>query len=133
LAQINTLVGDIPGNTQRILDAARTALDEQHADVIIFPELTLTGYPPEDLLLRSSLTLRVERALEEIQAARLPLAIVFGYPRKISGRLFNMAGVIQNGVLVAEYAKQRLPNYQVFDEERYFAKGTQAVLFDLKG
>jgi NAD+ synthase (glutamine-hydrolysing) len=133
LAQINTFVGDIPGNTAKVIAAARRAIDEMHADAIIFPELTLTGYPPEDLLLRPSLALRVERALAQIQAERLPIAIVFGYPRVKGLQVFNIAGVIADGNLVAEYAKQCLPNYQVFDEERYFVEGDQAVTFDLKG
>jgi len=132
LAQLNTLVGDIPGNTQRVLQYAQRALDAQ-ADVVVFPELTLTGYPPEDLLLRPSLDVRIERALSELQAANLSIAIVVGYPKRIHNTLFNMAGVIQSGKLVAEYAKQCLPNYQVFDEKRYFAAGNQACVFELKG
>lgn len=133
LAQINTLVGDIPGNTDKVLQAARQALDDHQADVVVFPELTLTGYPPEDLLLRPSLPLRVDHALEQLQAANLPIVIVVGYPRLRAGKLFNMAGVISEGKLVAEYAKQCLPNYQVFDEQRYFKSGDSAVVFDLKG
>ncbi len=133
LAQLNTYVGDIPGNTQKVLQFARRALAEMAADAIVFPELTLTGYPPEDLLLRPSLDVRVSRALAEIQAANLSLAIVVGYPKRVDGVLFNMAGVIQQGQLVAEYAKQCLPNYQVFDEKRYFSAGNQAGLFELRG
>jgi NAD+ synthase (glutamine-hydrolysing) len=133
LAQLNTLVGDIPGNTQKIIQFAQRALTELTADAVMFPELTLTGYPPEDLLLRPSLDLRIERALAEIMAANLPLTVIVGYPKRIDGKLFNMAGVIQAGKLVAEYAKQCLPNYQVFDEKRYFAAGEQACVFDLKG
>lgn len=132
LAQLNTLVGDIPGNTQRVLQYAQRALD-QGADAVVFPELTLTGYPPEDLLLRPSLDLRIERALGELQAANLPIAIVVGYPKLVNKTLFNMAGVIQSGRLLASYAKQCLPNYQVFDEKRYFAAGTEPCVFDLQG
>lgn len=133
LAQLNTYVGDIPGNTQKVIQFAQRAVAELAADVVIFPELTLTGYPPEDLLLRPSLDLRIERALAEIMAANLPLAVIVGYPKRIDGKLFNMAGVIQAGKLITEYAKQCLPNYQVFDEKRYFASGEQACVFDLKG
>ena len=97
LAQLNTYVGDIPGNTQKVIQFAARAATELAADVVIFPELTLTGYPPEDLLLRPSLDLRIERALGEIKAAKLPLAIIVGYPKRIDGKLFNMAGVIQAG------------------------------------
>jgi NAD+ synthase (glutamine-hydrolysing) len=133
LAQVNTLVGDIPGNTQKVIDFARRACNELNADAVVFPELTLTGYPPEDLLLRPSLDLRIERALQELLDARLPLAIVLGYPKRIDGKLYNMAGVIRDGQLIAEYAKQCLPNYQVFDEKRYFVEGNKACVFDLKG
>ena len=133
LAQINTLVGDIPGNTAKVLASARAALAQGPVDAVIFPELTLTGYPPEDLLLRPSLDLRIERALNEIIAAKLPVALIVGYPRSKNGQLFNMAGVIVDGQLIAEYAKQQLPNYQVFDEKRYFAAGDSAVVFNLKG
>ncbi len=133
LAQLNTLVGDIPGNTQKVITFAQRAITELHADVVIFPELTLTGYPPEDLLLRLSLDLRIESALAKLQAAELPIAIVVGYPKRVNGQLFNMAGVIHAGALIAEYAKQCLPNYQVFDEKRYFAAGMQSCVFNLKG
>ncbi|MES2675309.1 MAG: NAD+ synthase [Pseudomonadota bacterium] len=133
LAQLNTLVGDIPGNTQQVIIFAQRAMAELQADVVVFPELTLTGYPPEDLLLRPSLDLRIETALAQLQAAQLPIAIVVGYPKRVNGQLFNMAGVIQAGILIAEYAKQCLPNYQVFDEKRYFAAGLQPCIFNLKG
>lgn len=133
LAQLNTYVGDIPGNTQKIIQYAQRAATELSADAIVFPELTLTGYPPEDLLLRPSLDLRIERALTDIMAANLALAVIVGYPKRIDGALFNMAGVIQSGKLVAEYAKQCLPNYQVFDEKRYFAAGNRPCVFMLKG
>jgi NAD+ synthase (glutamine-hydrolysing) len=133
LAQIDTLVGDIPGNTAKVLAVARAALAQGEVDAVIFPELTLTGYPPEDLLLRPSLALRIERALNELIAAGLPVALIVGYPRFKNGQLFNMAGVIVNGQLVAEYAKQYLPNYQVFDEKRYFSAGNAVCVFTLKG
>lgn len=133
LAQINTLVGDIPGNTAKVLAVTKNAIAQGQVDAIVFPELTLTGYPPEDLLLRPSLELRIERALHELQAAQLPLALVVGYPRFKDGRLFNMAGVIAGGKLIAEYAKQCLPNYQVFDEKRYFVAGDSPCVFDLNG
>lgn len=132
MAQINPLVGDIPGNAGRVLEQARQA-ESLGADVIVFPELTLSGYPPEDLLLRPSLALRVDRALDQIKQAGLDIAVVLGYPKVVAGRVFNMAGVITRGQLVCEYAKQCLPNYQVFDEVRYFVPGDSACVFDLKG
>lgn len=133
IAQVNTLVGDIPGNTRLVIEQARKAAETLHARAVVFPELTLVGYPPEDLLLRPSIEVRIERALAEIAAEALPLAIVVGYPKMIDGRLYNMAGVIDKGELVAEYAKQCLPNYQVFDEKRYFVAGQAACVFDLDG
>lgn len=132
LAQINPLVGDIPGNTEKVIHWAREA-QERGGDVIVFPELTLSGYPPEDLLLRPSMALRVDRALDQIKNADLTITLVLGYPRVVAGRVFNMAGVIAGGQLVCEYAKQCLPNYQVFDEMRYFVPGDGACVFDLKG
>jgi NAD+ synthase (glutamine-hydrolysing) len=132
IAQLNTLVGDIPGNTQKILQLAKEAV-VQNADMVVFPELCLTGYPPEDLLLRSSLDKRITHALGILMAANLPVTLVVGYPKRSNGQLFNMAGVIQQGKLIAEYAKQCLPNYQVFDEKRYFTAGNQAVVFNHKG
>ncbi|ROQ17045.1 NAD+ synthase (glutamine-hydrolysing) [Marinimicrobium koreense] len=132
MAQINPLVGDIPGNAERILEQARRA-EAQGADVIVFPELTLSGYPPEDLLLRPSLALRIDRALDQLKQADLGIVLVLGYPKVVAGRVFNMAGVVARGQLVCEYAKQCLPNYQVFDEVRYFVPGDSACVFDLKG
>lgn len=132
LAQINPLVGDIPGNTEKVIHWAREA-QERGADVIVFPELTLSGYPPEDLLLRPSMALRIDRALDQIKKADLTITLVLGYPRVVAGRVFNMAGVIAGGQLECEYAKQCLPNYQVFDEMRYFVPGDSACVFHLKG
>lgn len=133
LAQINALVGDIPGNTQKILREAKRALEHGPVDLMLFPELTLTGYPPEDLLLRPSLQIRIEKALQNLCDASLPMMLVVGYPRVVAGDLFNMAGVIYGGRIVTEYAKQLLPNYQVFDEKRYFVAGSKPCVFDLKG
>ena len=132
MAQLDMLVGDIKGNTQTIIEAAVQARDEEGASVIVFPELTLTGYPPEDLLLRPSLVDRIERALNQIQEVE-NIYIVLGYPRSIKGYLFNTAGVIYNGKLLGEYHKQQLPNYQVFDDKRYFEAGTDALVVNIDG
>jgi len=133
IAQQNFLVGDIQGNLEKIIQAACTARDQHQADAILFPELALTGYPPEDLLLRPSLQVRVEKALAQLQARVKGIAVVVGYPRQVQGCLYNMAGVFLNGERIAEYRKQILPNYQVFDEKRYFEAGVTAAVFDLKG
>ncbi|WP_346838849.1 NAD+ synthase [Microbulbifer sp. SAOS-129_SWC] len=133
LAQINSLVGDIPGNTAHVIEVARRAHRELGADLVLFPELTLCGYPPEDLLLRPSMQRRIDAALAQLLAAELPCAVLVGYPRVVAGKVFNMAGLIDGGQLVAEYAKQKLPNYQVFDEMRYFVAGDQPCVLEFRG
>lgn len=133
MAQVNPLVGDIPGNTRRVIETVRQAESEHAADLVVFPELTLTGYPPEDLLLRDSLKIRIDRALVEVQEAGLKAAVALGYPRKVAGRVFNMAGVICDGELIGEYAKQYLPNYRVFDEKRYFVAGDAPCVLTIGG
>ena len=130
-AQHNFLVGDIVKNTAKVRHLAQQA-QVQDCDVVVFPELCLTGYPPEDLLLRSSLALRIEHALQSLTDIR-DIVLVLGYPKRIDGQLFNMAGAWLNGECLVEYAKQKLPNYQVFDERRYFEHGTHAATFDYKG
>ena len=133
MAQINTVVGDIVGNTDRVLSVSR-AQQVEGAQIVVFPELTLTGYPPEDLLLRDDLRLRTDKALQMLCSA-LPeeLFVIVGYPRFRHGALYNTAGVITKGEVVAEYDKQRLPNYQVFDEKRYFSEGTEPCVISVSG
>ncbi|KZN14727.1 NAD+ synthase [Marinomonas sp. TW1] len=133
MAQLDMLVGDISKNTQSVIDAALKARDQEQADVVVFPELTLTGYPPEDLLLRPSLEPRIESALAKIQAEVTGIYLVLGYPRRIDGELFNCAGVIYQGQMLVEYAKQKLPNFLVFDDKRYFSEGRDAGLVNIKG
>tara|TARA_R110000744_G_scaffold79700_8_gene156456 strand:- start:3193 stop:4830 length:1638 start_codon:yes stop_codon:yes gene_type:complete len=133
MAQLDMLVGDITKNTQSVIDAACKARDEERADVVVFPELTLTGYPPEDLLLRPSLDPRIESALAKVLAEVRDIHVVIGYPRRIDGELFNCAGVIYQGKMLIEYAKQKLPNFLVFDDKRYFSEGLDAGIVDIKG
>jgi NAD+ synthase (glutamine-hydrolysing) len=133
VAQLNLLVGDVSGNCDRIVAAARTARDRDQADLVVFPELALTGYPPEDLLLRPELIARVEAALEALCAQTQGIALVVGYPRSDLGGLYNAAGLVVDGRIIAEYAKQRLPNYSVFDEKRYFRPGSAPSVCDFKG
>lgn len=139
MAQINTLVGDIDGNLQLVIDCAERAAREQGARIVVFPELTLTGYPPEDLLLRASVEIRVEKALRELQARceqhpRLRnVYLVVGYPRMRSDGLYNTASVLHQGRWIVEYDKHCLPNYQVFDEKRYFRAGHHAAVFTVDG
>lgn len=133
MAQLDMLVGDITKNTQLVIDKANKARDEEKADVVVFPELTLTGYPPEDLLLRPSLDPRIESALAKILEEVRDIYVVVGYPRRIDGELFNCASVIYQGEILGEYAKQKLPNFLVFDDKRYFSEGRDAVIVKIKG
>ncbi len=133
LAQINPLVGDVDGNAARIIQAAERARDELHADAVLFPELSLTGYPPEDLLLRPGLHMRVLRALEEVKRRVSGITLVIGLPQQAAGGLFNAAVVLRDGQLLGSYHKQHLPNYSVFDEKRYFAAGAEACVVAIDG
>ncbi|MDG9670397.1 NAD+ synthase [Hahella sp. CR1] len=132
-AQIDCLVGDIPGNVDKVIEAVETAKTKYSADLVIFPELTLTGYPPEDLLLRASLQVRVEKALERILDSVKDVALVIGFPWREQGKLFNCAAFIDGGEIKAKYRKKCLPNYQVFDEKRYFEPGSETVVLPWRG
>jgi NAD+ synthase (glutamine-hydrolysing) len=137
LAQINPLVGDIPGNTEQVIDSVRRAERYYGADLVIFPELTLMAYPPEDLLLRASVATRVERGLQALLSAGFQATVMVGYPKVVHGpggesRIYNAAGVIQGGELIREYHKQVLPNYQVFDDKRYFFAGDQPCVVEVQ-
>ena len=131
MAQLNLLVGDIEGNTQRIIESAKTAISEHNADLIAFPELALTAYPPEDLLLRPSLSLRIEKALESIIQCELPIYMVIGFPQHVGDQLFNALTVIKGKSRLGTYQKQCLPNYQVFDERRYFSAGNSSCVLEI--
>lgn len=133
LAQIDPLVGDIPGNANKIINVVSCIESQTQADIIVFPELTIMGYPPEDLLLRPSVSIRIERALQRLLQVKTSAVLVVGYPRIQENRILNMAGVIQNGRLQAEYAKQCLPNYRVFDDKRYFTAGENSCVLELNG
>lgn len=133
MAQVNFLVGDIEDNADKVIAAALKARDVLKADVVIFPELTLTAYPPEDLLLRSGLYTRLELAFEKIKKAVQGIKMVIGYPEKSSVGLYNSAAIIENGQQIANYRKQRLPNYGVFDEKRYFIPGDSPCIINLNG
>ena len=134
MGQLNTFVGDIKGNTEKVIQVSRETDTAGQDTLVVFPELTLTGYPPEDLLMRDSLQAQIEDALT-LLASEIPshLYVVVGYPRRSDGRLFNAAGVLHGGQMVGEYFKQRLPNYQVFDEKRYFSEGDTPCVVDVAG
>ena len=135
-AQINPTVGDIEGNTRKIIDAISRARTED-VDIILFPELTLSGYPPEDLLLDKSFIDALQKKLEEIAHATKGLFVVVGIPRwNPSGKekpLFNSAAVFQDGKLLGFHNKQLLPTYDVFDEMRFFEPGDHPSLFEHLG
>ena len=131
IAQLNLLVGGVQANAEQVIAAARRARDQHRADAVAFPELTLTGYPPEDLLLRPEFMQRVERALEHIGDQAGGIDLVLGYPRRQGNVLFNAAGVLREGRIVAEYRKQLLPNYSVFDEKRYFEPGHDPCVVEI--
>ena len=133
MAQLNFVVGAIDDNTTLLIDSARRAIAESNAQFVIFPELTLTSYPPEDLLLRPSLAPRMKVAMDQILAAKLPTTLVFGYPESSDGKLYNSLAVVDQGKLLATYRKQCLPNYQVFDERRYFQAGNQPCVLEIHG
>lgn len=133
MAQLNLMVGDIPGNTQAILRAAREAIDVHQANVVVYPELSLTAYPAEDLLLRPSLAPRIEKALQQLCEARVAAHLIVGYPLTENGQLYNALSVIYDGKITATYRKQSLPNYQVFDERRYFQSGGSPCIIAIDG
>ena len=132
IAQINPIVGDIAGNQQLILDAAYK-MRAQQVDLLLFPELSLTGYPPEDLLLRPAFQQRVDDALEQIRTQVSGIILVIGCPGIRDGQRYNMAIVLRDGHILAEYRKRNLPNYGVFDEHRYFQAGTETTTFRHQG
>lgn len=134
LAQINPTVGDLEGNTQQILHAISTAR-KQGADTVLFPELALTGYPPEDLLLLHHFIEAAEKMLQTIINSSHHLTVIVGLPRRGSDStvLYNSAAVIHDGVLLGFQDKSLLPTYDVFDEQRYFKPAEKSRIFEIAG
>jgi NAD+ synthase (glutamine-hydrolysing) len=131
LAQIDTTVGDLSGNAAKILEWTARARDAG-ADLVAFPELAITGYPPEDLLLRRSFVRDNLAALEEVAAATTGIVSIIGFV-DMDEDIYNAAAVIADGRIVGRYHKQLLPNYGVFDEERYFQRGSESPVFVISG
>lgn len=131
-AQLDLEVGDVTGNTDRIIEVALRARDSLAADIVVFPELSVSGYPPEDLLLHKGLKIGVGEALTRIKAEARGIHVVVGHPEYAEDGLFNSCSVIADGAVVCRYRKQRLPNYAVFDEKRYFSEGSEASVFQLR-
>lgn len=132
LAQLNMTVGDLEGNAKKI-KAAIVRARAQHADVVLFPELAVSGYPPEDLLLKPDFIDANRRALDDIRKETDDIVAIVGFPSADDYDIYNAAAVLQNGRLVGEYRKHYLPNYSVFDENRYFGEGQESPVFDFGG
>jgi len=133
-AQLNQTVGDFDGNARRIVDAARAAL-EQGVSVLLTPELSLCGYPPEDLLLRPAFYDKCEAALAFVrdQTAEMDLHLLVGLPVARNGVRYNAAVLLHRGQRTGEYFKHDLPNYDVFDEDRYFEPAARPLVFEAQG
>ena len=132
LAQVDLAVGDVAGNTAKIIDFASRARDEERADLVVFPELSICGYPPEDLLLHAGLRESVAQAIAEIRNKVFGIAVLIGLPEYEEGLIYNSCAVFLDGHAIAHYRKHLLPNYSVFDEERYFTAGKEAAVFKLR-
>ncbi|MEO8188596.1 MAG: NAD+ synthase [Burkholderiaceae bacterium] len=132
IGQINCTVGDLSGNARKIIEYAERAR-QQGADLLLTPELSLCGYPPEDLLLREDFRTACEHALEDLAARVRGISVVVGHPRQIGSNLYNAASVLQEGRVAGVYHKLDLPNYTVFDEERYFDADGSPCVVDING
>jgi len=132
MAQVAPQVGDIAYNAELVLDAGRRAKHEK-CDVLVLPELVLTGYPPEDLLLRTSFVDAVEQSVKRIAASSGNTIVIFGHPRHTEEGLKNSATLVADGRILGVYDKRALPNYGVFDERRYFTPGTGTEVFSAHG
>ena len=133
LAQFDFPVGDITGNADRIVALIAQARDELRADLIVFPELALSGYPPEDLLLRPAFLADCQRAMERVAATTQGIVAVVGWPEAAGAVVFNAASVLRDGAIEHTYRKRELPNYAVFDERRYFASDHESCAFQVAG
>jgi NAD+ synthase (glutamine-hydrolysing) len=134
VAQLNPIVGDFAGNAQKIIDAARRA-EAAGAEILLTPELSLVGYPAEDLLLRDTFYARTEQALQKIldETASLPIHLIVGLPIQRGALRYNAARLLFKGKVLTEYCKHELPNYDVFDEVRYFEPDNRPLVFELNG
>ncbi len=134
IAQKNFIVGDIQGNMQIVVNALKS-IENENVDIVVFPELTLSGYPPEDLLLKAEFYRKIKQALEQLIEVTKPISasIVVGYPLMKDGKSFNALSLVSTGKIIATHYKQALPNYSVFDEQRYFSEGENATLVKFKG
>ena len=133
LAQLDLAVGDISGNTKLIIDSCEKAKNQHNADLIIFPELSISGYPPEDLLLHSGFKRRINDALNSIKEEVAGISALIGFPDYSDDSIYNACAVFRDKEEIVKYRKEALPNYSVFDEKRYFTSDEQPSVFELKG
>ena len=133
IVQENPIVGDIEGNLQLAIDAIDKLSKQSSPDIFLFTEMFITGYPPEDLILRDDLLDASYEAVEKLCEVKPESFIVIGYPKKEGDSIFNCAGVLRNKSVITEYKKQELPNYEVFDEKRYFQSGKGPGIFEVNG
>ena len=132
IAQINCIVGDLTGNAKKIIASVGQA-QAQGATLVVTPELSLCGYPPEDLLLRADFLDACDEALNALAAKLSGITVIVGHPHQVNDACFNAASVLQDGKVFATYHKHALPNYAVFDEKRYFTAGSDALVFEHEG
>ena len=133
IVQENPIVGDIEGNLQLAINAIDKLSKQSSPDIFLFTEMFITGYPPEDLILRDDLLDASYEAVEKLCEVKPESFIVIGYPKKEGDSIFNCAGVLRNKSVMTEYKKQELPNYEVFDEKRYFQSGKGPGIFEVNG
>ena len=128
LAQLNLLVGDVRGNVTKVVASARRAHSELGADLVLYPELALSGYPPEDLLFHRGFRRQIEAGLAQLRAELGEAAVLVGFPEYAGAGIYNAAALIARGEIAAIHRKAELPNYKVFDEKRYFQAGSQPTV-----
>jgi NAD+ synthase (glutamine-hydrolysing) len=133
LAQLDLLVGDVDGNANRVINAARQARADLSADLVLFPELSLSGYPPEDLLFHRGFRRQIEAGLAKVREEAQDISMMVGFPEYAGPAIHNSAALISGGLIAAVHRKAELPNYKVFDEKRYFQAGAQPAVVDIRG
>ena len=132
IAQINCILGDLSGNAAKILHYAEQAR-LAGAQLLLTPELSICGYPPEDLLLRAGFYRSCDQALHDLAQKISAISVIVGHPCELDGKYYNAASLLRDGQIIATYCKHFLPNYAVFDEKRYFSKGMEPLVFELAG
>jgi NAD+ synthase (glutamine-hydrolysing) len=133
LAQVDLLVGDVQGNANRVLSTAQRVRSSSQADLVVFPELALSGYPPEDLLFHRGFRRQMDAVLERLRKEISGIGVLVGFPEYRGEEIYNAAALINDGKLLATHRKSELPNYKVFDEKRYFRPASSATVAEIRG